>query len=68
MGGRAMLVREHYGVKILRVSGGLFTESYSINETYFGLKRHVRSLKEDKRNYEIEVSKNGKIVVNFVNY
>lgn len=63
----SLKVKENYRVKILRINGGLYTESYNIRETFNGLKHYIQNLCKDKSNYEIEVFKNGKMVVNLIN-
>jgi hypothetical protein len=63
----SLRVEENYRVKIFHLVG-LISEEYNIRKTFSGLQQHVRNLQKDKNNYEIEVYKNNKLVVNFINY
>jgi hypothetical protein len=63
----SLRVEENYRVKIFHI-GGFLSEEYNIRKTFSGLQQHVRNLQKDKNNYEIEVYKNNKLVVNFINY
>ena len=63
----SLRVEENYRVKIFHLAG-LISEEYNIRKTFSGLQQHVRNLQKDKNNYEIEIYKNNKLVVNFINY